>query len=89
MDGKQQLRFAAAAFLAGCLWGYLRNRERANRVLLSLLQGVEWFIAYGGATALIEGVRAFVEPPPPEDEPESERVTSFRQIVAERTGTEG
>ncbi len=88
MDGKQQLRFAAAAFLAGCLWGYLRNRERGNRTLLSLLQGVEWFIAYGGATALIEGLRAFVEPPE-QDEPTSERVTNFRQIVSDRTGTEG
>ncbi len=89
MDGKQQLRFAAAAFIAGCLWGYLRNRERGNRALLSLLQGVEWFIAYGGATALIEGLRAFVDRTPPEDEPTSERVTHLRQIVAERTGTEG
>lgn len=88
MDGKQQLRFAAAAFLAGCVWGYVRNRERGNRALLSLLQGVEWFIAYGGATALIEGLRAFVETPD-EDEPTSERVTHLRQVVADRTGTEG
>ncbi len=89
MDGKQQLRFAAAAFLAGCLWGYVRSRDRGNRTLLSLLQGVEWFIAYGGATALLEGLRAFVESPPPEHEPTSERVTQLRQIIAERTGTEG
>ena len=88
IEGKQQLRLAAAAFLAGCVWGYLRNRERSNRTLLSLLQGVEWFIAYGGATAFIEGLRAFVDTPD-EDEPTSERVTHLRQIVAERTGTEG
>ncbi len=88
MDGKQQLRFAAIAFVAGCLWGYVRNRERGHRLLLSMLQGVEWFIAYGGATALIEGLRAFAEPRHP-DEPASERVTTFRQIVADRTGTDG
>lgn len=87
-DGKQQLRFAAAALLAGFAWGYLRNRERSNRVLLSLLQGIEWFIAYGGAAALIEGIRAFVDDPD-DDEAPPERVTHIRQIVTERTGTEG
>lgn len=90
-DGKQQLRFAAAALIAGCAWGYLRNRERSNRLLLSLLQGIEWFIAYGGAAALIEGLRAVVDRD--EDEAPPERVTHIRQIVAERgaasTGTEG
>ena len=87
-DGKQQLRFAAAALIAGCAWGYLRNRERSNRLLLSLLQGIEWFIAYGGAAAIIEGLRAFVDDHDDDEEP-SERVTHIRQIVAERTGTEG
>ncbi len=90
-DGKQQLRFAAAALVAGCAWGYFRNRERSNRLLLSLLQGIEWFIAYGGAAALIEGVRAVVDRDG--DEAPPERVTHIRQIVAERgaasTGTEG
>lgn len=86
-DGKQQLRFAAAALLAGCVWGFVRNRERSNRVLLALLQGVEWFIAYGGAAALLEGIRAVVDRD--EEDATPERVTHIRQIVAERTGTEG
>ena len=92
-DGKQQLRFAAAALIAGCAWGYLRNRERGNRVLLALLQGVEWFVAYGGAAALIEGLRTFIDNRDDDDEAPPERVTHIRQIVAERstasTGTEG
>jgi hypothetical protein len=90
-DGKQQLRFAAAALVAGCAWGYLRNRERSNRVLLALLQGIEWFVAYGGAAALIEGLRSVLDRDDEEEPPE--RVTHIRQIVAERgaasTGTEG
>jgi hypothetical protein len=87
-DGKQQLRFAAAALLAGFAWGYVRNRDRNNRILLSLLQGIEWFIAYGGAAAIIEGIRAFAEDPD-DDEAPPERVTHIRQIVTDRTGTEG
>lgn len=91
-DGKQQLRFAAAALLAGFAWGYVRNRDRSNRILLSLLQGIEWFIAYGGAAVLIEWLRAVVDDPD-DDEAPSERVTHIRQIVTERgsthTGTEG
>ena len=91
-DGKQQLRFAAAALIAGCAWGYLRNRERTNRVLLALLQGIEWFVAYGGAAALIEGLRSFIDDRD-DDDATPERVTHIRQIVAERgaasTGTEG
>jgi hypothetical protein len=86
MTPKHPLRFAGIAFVAGCLWGYFRNRGKRNDYVLALLQGVEWFIAYGGAAALMEGVRAFVDP---EDEPESERVTHLRQIVADRTGTDG
>jgi hypothetical protein len=88
-DGKQQLRFAAAALLAGFVWGYVRNRERSNRVLRSLLQGIEWFIAYGGAAALIEGLRAFMDDHDDDDDAPPERVTHIRQIVTERTGTEG
>ena len=92
-DGKQQLRFAAAALIAGCAWGYLRNRERSNRLLLALLQGVEWFVAYGGAAALIEGLRSFLDNDHDDDDAPPERVTHIRQIVAERgaasTGTGG
>lgn len=88
MGGKQQLRFAAAAFFAGLAWGYLRHRRGGRPAVFALLQGLEWFVAYGGAAALIEGARGALEAP--EDEPdEPSRITHFRQEVTERTGTEG
>jgi hypothetical protein len=83
---KQQLRFALAALAAGIAWGYVRHRGRSHVSWLSLLQGLEWFVAYGGAVALIGGVREKLEAG--DIEPD-ERVTHFRQVVTERTGTEG
>ena len=88
MGGKQQLRFAFAALVAGITWGYLRHRRDGRMPLLALLQGLEWFVAYGGAAALIDGARRRLEPP--EDETEGPtRITHFRQEVTERTGTQG
>ena len=78
MGGKQQLRFAAAALIAGLAWGYIRHRREARAPLY----------AYGGAAALIERAREQVEGPPPDDD-EPVRITHFRQEVTERTGTEG
>jgi len=83
---KQQLKFAAAALAAGIVWGYLRHRGRHHALWLSLLQGLEWFVAYGGAVALIARVRERLEDEAPD---EAERITHFRQVVSERTGTEG
>jgi hypothetical protein len=83
---KQQLKFALAALAAGVAWGYVRHRGHSRALWLSVLQGLEWFVAYGGAVALIGGVREKLE----EDDGEpDERVTHFRQVVTERTGTEG
>jgi hypothetical protein len=88
MSEKQQLGFAAAAFVAGLAWGALRHRQSERSTLLSLLQGLEWFVAYGGAVAAISWLReALEEAEAPEAE--DERVTHFRQVVTERTGTEG
>lgn len=87
MGGKDGMRFAAAAFVAGLAWGYLRHRRDGRAVIFALLQGLEWFVAYGGATALIEGARRIMEAPEGEDEPA--RIMLFRQEVTERTGTEG
>jgi hypothetical protein len=85
VNEKQQLRFALGALAAGLAWGYLQNR--GNRAVVhSLLQGLEWFVVYGGALALIAGVRAMLEQ---EDAEPRERITHFRQVVTERTGTEG
>lgn len=88
MGGKQQLRFAAAAFLAGLAWGYLRHRREVRAPLFALLQGLEWFVAYGGAAVLIERAREQVKGKSPDDD-EPVRITHFRQEVTERTGTEG
>jgi hypothetical protein len=88
VSSRQQLQFALVALVAGIAWGLLRHRDSRHRRLLGVLQGLEWFIAYGGALALIEGLRRAIED---DDEPEElpERVTHIQQIIAERTGTEG
>lgn len=88
MSDRHQLRFALAALAAGLLWGYLRHRGGRRPGVHSALQGLEWFIAYGGAAALVTLARELVERREPEP-PEGERVTHFRQVVTERTGTEG
>ena len=88
MSDKHQLRFALAALFAGLLWGYARHRGDRRSSVHSALQGIEWFVAYGGAAALVTLAREFMERTAPEP-PEGERVTHFRQVVTERTGTEG
>ncbi len=88
MGGKHDLRFAMAAFIAGLTWGYLRHRCNGRAPLLALLQGLEWFVAYGGAATLIENARRLLEDDTVE-EPHPERISHFREVVTERTGTEG
>ena len=88
MSEKQQISFAAAAFIAGVAWGALRYRQRERSTLLAVLQGLEWFVAYGGAVGVIGWLREALQ----EDDSsmvEDERVTHIRQVVEERTGTEG
>ena len=47
-------------------------------------------MAYGGAVALIAWLRdALEEPEANAEESDDERVTHFRRVVTERTGTEG
>lgn len=89
MDGKSQLRFALAAALAGLAWGYLRHRRDERAPLFAALKALEWFVAYGGAAALIERARLAVEGPTDDDFDEFERITHIREAVDERTGTEG
>jgi len=88
MSDRHQFRFALAALAAGLAWGYVRHRNNSRVALHSLLQGLEWFIAYGGAAALITMARQTIEPEDGDDG-EPERITHIRQIVTERTGTEG
>ena len=89
MGGKQELRFALAALLAGLVWGYARHRHDGRAPVFALLQGLEWFVAYGGAAALIEAARRTLEETPDEPSERGDRITRFRQVVTERTGTEG
>lgn len=90
MNDKQQLGFALAAFVGGIAWGSLRYRQSERIAALSFLQGLEWFVAYGGAVALIAWLRdALEEPEASAEESDDERVTHFRRVVTERTGTEG
>lgn len=78
---RSTIRFALAALVAGLAWGYLRNRKSGHAVVFSMLQGLEWFIAYGGAAALVEMARSMLEPE--DDEEGDERITHFRQVVTE------
>lgn len=88
MGGKQQLRFAVAAFLAGVAWGYVRHRRDVRAPVFALLQGIEWFVAYGGASVLIERAQQQLAGTDIDDEAPV-RITHYRQEVTERTGTEG
>jgi len=90
MDGKSQLRFALAAAVAGLAWGYVRHRRDARAFVFAALQGLEWFVAYGGAAALVDRARQSLEGDENGgDYDEFERITHIRQAVDERTGTEG
>jgi len=89
MDESRSVRFAVAAGLTGLAWGYLRHRRDPRAPLIALLQAAEWFVAYGGATALIARARAALEKPLDEPDEEVERIIHIRQVVSERTGTEG
>jgi hypothetical protein len=86
--GKSQLRFAAVALVAGLAWGYISHRRDGRATLFAILQGLEWFVAYGGAAALIEGARGLMEDPAGDEADAPERITHFRQEVTESTGTE-
>ncbi|HJM88010.1 MAG TPA: hypothetical protein QF624_00085 [Dehalococcoidia bacterium] len=87
MGGKQELRFAFAALLAGLAWGYMRHRRDVRAPVFAVLQGLEWFVAYGGAAALIDRARDQLDESDEDDEPV--RITHYRQEVTDRTGTEG
>lgn len=57
----------------------------------ALIQGAEWFVAYGGAATVLQTLREALDKTaqPPMDDFEVERITHTRQVVSERTGTEG
>lgn len=84
MDERQQIGFAAAAFAAGAAWGALRHRRHVRRNALALLEGLEWFVAYGGAAIAIVRLREALEGGA-EARGDRERVTRIRRIVTERS----
>ncbi len=89
MSDKQQLGFALAALAGGIAWGTVRYRGSERVGLLALLQGLEWFVAYGGAAAVITWLRETVEDEELVIDEDDERVTHFRRVVTEQTGTDG
>ncbi len=82
---------AVSAALAGLAWGYLRHRGDHRAIWYGLLQAAEWFVASGGATIAFQSMRESMDRAgqPEVDDFEVERITRTRQIVSERTGTEG
>ena len=78
---KQSIRFALAAAGAGLLWGYVRHRKDGRAPVFAVVQALEWFVAYGGAAALLERVREGLEG----GEVEMERVTHTRQTIVDHT----
>ena len=91
LNGRQQLGLAVSAALAGFAWGYLRHRGDKRATWFALIQAAEWFVANGGATIVLRAMRETLDrvDQPPVDDFEVERITRTRQIVSERTGTEG
>ena len=90
MSEKQQFGLAAAAFVAGVAWGTFRHRQNGHAGALALLQGCEWFIAYGGAAVLIGWLRTALDPAD-EDGPDDlvdERVTRIRRVVSEQSSAD-
>lgn len=79
---KQPIRFALAAAAAGLAWGYLRHRKDGRAPVFAAIQALEWFVAYGGAAALLERVREGLEG----GEVEVERVTHTRQTIVDHEG---
>lgn len=80
-EGRQTLRLAVGAALAGFAWAYLRHHGSPRRTMLALTQAAEWFVACGGAATLVDLVRAGLEA---EDEL-TERVTHTTQTVTDHT----
>ena len=88
MNGRQQLGMAIAAALGGLIWGYLRHRSDGRATAYALIQAGEWFLAFGGAKLMLDSAHQTLDSAAPDDF-EVERITRTRQIVSERTGTEG
>ena len=91
LNGRQQFGLAVSAALAGLAWGYIRHRGDRRATWFALLQAAEWFVANGGALIVLQTLRDSLDRAgqPEVDDFEVERITRTRQIVSERTGTDG
>lgn len=79
-EGRQTLRLAIGAALAGFAWGYLRHRAHPRRTALALAQGAAWFVACGGAATLVDVFRdGFAG----DDDEVTERVMHSTQTVTD------
>lgn len=91
MNGRQQFALAITAAAGGLVWGYLRHRGDRRAAAFALIQAARWFVAYGGATIILEAAQEALDRVDRAelDDFEVERITRTRQIVSERTGTDG
>jgi hypothetical protein len=80
-DGKRALQIGIAAAVAGLAWGYFRHRRDPRATAFAILQGFEWFVATGGAAALLELLRQGLEQD--EDLEITERITHTRETVTD------
>lgn len=76
--GRQSLRLAIGAALAGFAWAYLRQRNHPRRTILALTQAAEWFVACGGAATLLDVLRDGLN-----GDEVTERVTHSTQTVTD------
>jgi hypothetical protein len=92
LNGRQQFQLAMAAAAAGLMWGYLRHRGDSRAAWFAIIQAAEWFVINGGATIALRAMRDGLERvgrPEDLDDFMVERITRTRQVVSERTGTDG
>jgi hypothetical protein len=75
----ESARLALAAAVAGLAWGYLRHRKHSRRTLLAMVQAAQWFVAMGGAAALLGALRGDLEG----SDELTERITHTKQTVHE------
>lgn len=82
MSQRQLLAALGAAAVALAL-GSVRHRAHRWGRAFALIEAAEWFIAAGGATALLRSARRALEELAGPEAPEVERITRVRQSVTE------
>lgn len=79
-EGRQTLRLALGAAIAGFAWASLRHRNHPRRITLALTQAAEWFVACGGAATLVDLLRDGILG---SDDELTERVSHTKQTVTD------